>query len=133
MEHGCSTGSMTDTAVAPRGERLRILIGFARPHRNTLLLGLVLSLVATAMGLATPMVTKWVLDSLSGGLSLAKPIALLLGLLVVGSAVGLALSLVATAMGLATPMVTKWVLDSLSEGLSPVSYTHLTLPTICSV
>lgn len=79
---------MTDTD-APRGERLRILIGFARPHRNTLLLGLALSLVATAMGLATPMVTKWVLDSLSEGLSLATPIALLLGLLVVGSAVGL--------------------------------------------
>lgn len=74
----------------PRGEKLRILVGFARPHRNTLLLGLVLSLVATAMGLATPMVTKWVLDSLSEGLSLATPIALLLGLLVVGSAVGLA-------------------------------------------
>ncbi|KQR17884.1 ABC transporter permease [Cellulomonas sp. Leaf334] len=68
---------------------MRILIGFARPHRNTLLVGLALSLVATAMGLATPMVTKWVLDSLSEGLSLATPIALLLGLLVVGSAVGL--------------------------------------------
>ncbi|KQS98418.1 ABC transporter ATP-binding protein [Cellulomonas sp. Leaf395] len=79
----------TDTDT-PRGERLRILIGFARPHRNTLVLGLALSLVATAMGLATPMVTKWVLDSLSEGLSLAKPIALLLGLLVIGSAVGLA-------------------------------------------
>ncbi|WP_200940533.1 ABC transporter ATP-binding protein [Cellulomonas sp. Leaf334] len=79
----------TDTDQPPRGERLRILIGFARPHRNTLLVGLALSLVATAMGLATPMVTKWVLDSLSEGLSLATPIALLLGLLVVGSAVGL--------------------------------------------
>ena len=53
----------TDTDT-PRGERLRILIGFARPHRNTLVLGL--------------------------ALSLARPIALLLGLLVIGSAVGLA-------------------------------------------
>ena len=80
----------TTTDQTPRGEKLRILIGFARPHQRTLLLGLGLSLVATAMGLATPMVTKWVLDSLSGGLSLATPILLLLGLLVVGSAVGLA-------------------------------------------
>lgn len=84
-----TTDTPTDTDQSPRGERLRILIGFARPHKNTLLLGLALSLVATAMGLATPMVTKWVLDSLSEGLSLATPIALLLGLLVVGSAVGL--------------------------------------------
>ncbi|MBO3103956.1 ABC transporter ATP-binding protein [Cellulomonas fengjieae] len=80
----------TDETQQPRGERLRILIGFARPHQRALLLGLGLSLVATAMALATPMVTKWVLDSLSGGLSLAAPIALLLGLLVVGSVVGLA-------------------------------------------
>ena len=80
----------TDETNQPRGERLRILIGFARPHQRALLLGLALSLVATAMALATPMVTKWVLDSLSGGVSLAGPIALLLGLLVVGSVVGLA-------------------------------------------
>ena len=80
----------TDETNQPRGERLRILISFARPHQRALLLGLALSLVATAMALATPMVTKWVLDSLSGGVSLAGPIALLLGLLVVGSVVGLA-------------------------------------------
>lgn len=84
-----TTDTPTDTDQPPRGEKLRILIGFARPHKKTLLLGLALSLVATAMGLATPMVTKWVLDSLSEGLSLATPIALLIGLLVVGSAVGL--------------------------------------------
>ncbi len=84
-----TTDTPTDTDQPPRGEKLRILVGFARPHKNTLLLGLALSLVATAMGLATPMVTKWVLDSLSEGLSLATPIALLIGLLVVGSAVGL--------------------------------------------
>lgn len=74
----------------PRGERLRILVSFARPHRRTLLLGLLLGLAATAMGLATPMVTKWVLDSLTGSQDLAAPVAVLVGLLLVGSVVGLA-------------------------------------------
>jgi len=70
-------------------ERLRILLGFVRPHRRTLALGLVLGLLATAMSLATPMVTKWVLDSLSTGTSLGGPVAWLVGLMLVGSVVGL--------------------------------------------
>ncbi|NKY38603.1 ABC transporter ATP-binding protein, partial [Cellulomonas septica] len=74
----------------PRGERLRILVSFARPHARSLSLGLVLGLAATAMGLATPMVTKWVLDSLTASGDLAAPVGVLLALLVVGSAVGLA-------------------------------------------
>ncbi|AEE44958.1 ABC transporter ATP-binding protein [Cellulomonas fimi] len=74
----------------PRGERLRILVSFARPYSRTLLLGLVLGLAATAMGLATPMVTKWVLDSLTGSQDIAAPVAVLVGLLLVGSVVGLA-------------------------------------------
>ncbi|GCD22049.1 putative ABC transporter ATP-binding protein [Cellulomonas algicola] len=74
----------------PRGERLRILVSFARPHARSLSLGLVLGLAATAMGLATPMVTKWVLDSLTESGDLAAPVGVLLALLVVGSAVGLA-------------------------------------------
>lgn len=69
--------------------RLQVLLSFVRPHRRTLTLGLVLGLAGTAMGLATPMVTKWVLDSLSTSQSLAAPVAVLLGLLVVGSVVGL--------------------------------------------
>jgi ABC-type multidrug transport system fused ATPase/permease subunit len=79
----------TEQPDTPRGERLRILIGFARPHSRTLFIGLLLSFVATAMGLATPMVTKWVLDSLNGAESLVRPVSVLLALLVVGSAVGL--------------------------------------------
>jgi len=70
-------------------ERLRILLGFVRPHRRTLALGLVLGLLATAMSLATPMVTKWVLDSLSTGTSMGGPVAWLVGLMLVGSVVGL--------------------------------------------
>jgi ATP-binding cassette subfamily B protein len=67
--------------------RLRILWSFARPHRRALALALVLALVGSGMGLATPMVTKGVLDALGGSGSMRWPIAALLLLLVVGSAV----------------------------------------------
>ncbi|MEU4157967.1 ABC transporter ATP-binding protein [Actinoplanes sp. NPDC026670] len=60
-----------------------------RPHRRTMLLGLVLGLAANAAGLATPMVTKWVLDSFSGGLDLARPVAVLGCLVIIGAAIGL--------------------------------------------
>ncbi|WP_433789456.1 ABC transporter ATP-binding protein [Actinoplanes sp. CA-252034] len=60
-----------------------------RPHRRTMLLGLALGLAANAAALATPMVTKWVLDSFSSGLDLARPVGLLAGLVVIGAAIGL--------------------------------------------
>ncbi|MER7403375.1 ABC transporter ATP-binding protein [Streptomyces sp. NPDC000070] len=67
--------------------RLRILWSFARPHQRALALTLVLALVGSGTGLATPMVTKGVLDALGGSGSMRGPIAALLSLLVVGSAV----------------------------------------------
>ncbi|WDV53144.1 ABC transporter ATP-binding protein [Streptomyces coeruleorubidus] len=67
--------------------RLRILWSFARPHKRALALALVLALVGSGMGLATPMVTKGVLDALGGSGSMRGPISALLSLLVVGSAV----------------------------------------------
>ncbi|MFF3838873.1 ABC transporter ATP-binding protein [Streptomyces sp. NPDC001930] len=67
--------------------RLSILWSFARPHRRTLVKGLALALVASALGLATPMVTKHVLDALGSASSLTGPVAALLVLLVVGAAV----------------------------------------------
>lgn len=73
----------------PSFARLRVLWSFAYPHRRRLLLGLVLGLVVSAAGLATPMVTKWVLDTLSAGGSLAAPVLGLLVLLVIGAAVSL--------------------------------------------
>ncbi|WP_395366309.1 ABC transporter ATP-binding protein [Streptomyces sp. YH02] len=72
------------TSVTPR---LGILWSFARPHRRTLIQGLGLALVASALGLASPMVTKHVLDALGSSSSLTGPVAALLVLLVVGSAV----------------------------------------------
>ncbi|WP_246113470.1 ABC transporter ATP-binding protein [Streptomyces montanus] len=67
--------------------RLRILWSFARPHRRALVRALLLALAGSALGLATPMVTKWVLDALGGSSSLSRPVGGLLVLLVVGSVV----------------------------------------------
>ncbi len=74
---------MSDS-IAPR---LSILWSFARPHRRTLLKGLALALIASALGLATPMVTKHVLDALGSASSLTGPVATLVVLLFVGAAV----------------------------------------------
>ncbi|WP_433870891.1 ABC transporter ATP-binding protein [Saccharopolyspora sp. CA-218241] len=73
--------------TADRSGRLGVLWSFARPHLRTLALGLLLALIGSGMGLATPMVTKWVLDSVGAGGSLAGPIASLLVLMVVGAVV----------------------------------------------
>ncbi|MFJ8300003.1 ABC transporter ATP-binding protein [Streptomyces sp. NPDC094447] len=72
------------SSLAPR---LSILWSFARPHRRTLATGLALALVASALGLATPMVTKHVLDALGSASSLTRPVATLVVLLLVGAAV----------------------------------------------
>lgn len=64
--------------------RLKVLWSFARPYKRTLALGLFLALLGSGLGLATPMVTKWVLDSLGAAAPLGGPIAALLGLLAFG-------------------------------------------------
>jgi ATP-binding cassette subfamily B protein len=85
-----ATTDAEPTAPArPGRERLRILLAFVRPHRRTLALGLALGLVGTGMSLATPMVTKWVLDTLSSGAGLVAPVAWLVALMLVGSVVGM--------------------------------------------
>jgi ABC-type multidrug transport system fused ATPase/permease subunit len=73
----------------PDPTRLRTLLTVFRPHRRTMLIGLVLGLAANAAGLATPMVTKWVLDSFADGVDLAAPVSVLAVLVVIGAAIGL--------------------------------------------
>src|SRR5690349_6536555 len=73
----------------PDSTRLRTLLTVFRPHRRTMLIGLALGLAANAAGLATPMVTKWVLDSFSDGVDLAAPVSVLAVLVVIGAAIGL--------------------------------------------
>ncbi|TDC42278.1 ABC transporter ATP-binding protein [Micromonospora sp. KC213] len=69
--------------------KLRTLATFLAPHWRVLLLGLLLGLLANAASLATPMATKWVLDSLGGSAALTKPIATLVALVVVGAGITL--------------------------------------------
>ncbi|MEV2276688.1 ABC transporter ATP-binding protein [Nocardiopsis sp. NPDC049922] len=66
-----------------------MLWSFVRPHRGTLVLGLVLALFGSALELASPMVIKLVLDTVADAGDLATPVALLLGLFVVGAVLGL--------------------------------------------
>lgn len=68
---------------------VRVLLSFVAPHRRVLVLGFVLGLIANAVGLATPMATKWVLDSLGASEGMSRPIGLLLGLVVIGSGISL--------------------------------------------
>ncbi|MGG5753617.1 ABC transporter ATP-binding protein [Zafaria sp. Z1313] len=74
-------------STSPRS-RSGILWSYARPHARVLVLGLVLALLGSAMGLASPMVTKWILDSLEAGQSLRDPVLVLTFLMVVGAAIG---------------------------------------------
>lgn len=78
---------------------LGILRSYARPHLGTLALGLVLALAGSATSLATPLVTKWVLDSLGASASLTGPIGALLALLVLGAAIWIAEWMLLGALG----------------------------------
>ncbi|MVT26977.1 ABC transporter ATP-binding protein [Nesterenkonia alkaliphila] len=80
--------SVEQETITPTSARVRILWSFARPYVHILALGLVLSLAVSAMGLASPMVTKWVLDTLAIGGSLRDPVLVLVGLLILGAVVG---------------------------------------------
>ena len=74
--------------LTPTSRRMAILWSFARPHLAALTFALVLGLATSAMGLISPLVTEWVLETLAVGGSLRDPVLVLLGLLVVGAAVG---------------------------------------------
>lgn len=67
--------------------RLRLLWSFASPHRRTLALGAALGLAGSAAGLATPMITKAVLDNLGTHASLTGPVAALVTLLVISAVI----------------------------------------------
>ncbi|MFC3994351.1 ABC transporter ATP-binding protein [Nocardiopsis sediminis] len=84
----------TDTGPRPddlpvRWPNLRLLWSFVRPHRWVLAVGIVLGLVATGTQLATPLVTKEILDGLAGAAPIAPWVGVLVALLVVGGVVGL--------------------------------------------
>ncbi|GAC69284.1 ABC transporter ATP-binding protein [Gordonia soli] len=69
--------------------KIGILWSYARPYRWLIALGVFLGLLSTAAELATPLVTKRVLDGLSMSESLRGPVTTLAVLLVAGSAIAL--------------------------------------------
>lgn len=78
--------------TVPFREGISLLWSYSRPHVRTLFIGVLLGLFATATALATPMATKWVLDSLGTGLDLAGPVTMLVLILIVGMIANLAQS-----------------------------------------
>ncbi|RDI43621.1 ATP-binding cassette subfamily B protein [Nocardia mexicana] len=64
-----------------------MLWSFVAPHRGALAVGCVLAVLSAAAGLATPMITKWVLDAVGSGASLVTPVATLLALSVFSASV----------------------------------------------
>lgn len=85
--------SIDDSRRAPETvegglRNVKVLAGFARPHLRAIGLGLALALTGSVTVLATPMVTKWILDSLGTGESMQGPVLVLIALLVVGAVLG---------------------------------------------
>lgn len=78
-----------EPAAPARWANLRVLWSYVRPHRRVLAIGVLLGLLTTGMGLAEPMVVKWVLDGLGTAQPIAPAVAVLVVLMVVGSVVGL--------------------------------------------
>lgn len=82
--------------VAPSKARLsergawRLLLGHLRPHRRPIVLGALLGLLGSAVGLAQPMVAKAVIDAFGREDSPAGPVLLLIGLVAAGALVSAA-------------------------------------------
>ncbi|ELS58746.1 ABC transporter ATP-binding protein [Streptomyces viridochromogenes] len=66
----------------------RLLLGYVRPHRWTLLTGAVLSLVTGATGLLLPLVARELIDDLSHDRPITGALLLMSGLVVANAAVG---------------------------------------------
>lgn len=80
---------MTDRASL-RWPNLRLLWTFVRPHRRMFVGGLLLGLLATGSSLATPLVTKRLLDSFGVPGATTSAVTVLVILLLVGIVVGFA-------------------------------------------
>lgn len=77
------------TPALPTRTKLGLLWSYVTPHRGLLALGLLLGLIGTGAELATPLITKWVLDGLEIGASLRGPVTALAVILVAGTVIGL--------------------------------------------
>lgn len=66
-----------------------IIWSYTRPHMKVIVFGLFLGLIGSAGGLASPMVTKWVLDALAASESISGPVIALVAITIVGSIIGM--------------------------------------------
>ncbi|MFJ5526266.1 ABC transporter ATP-binding protein [Streptomyces sp. NPDC093249] len=85
---GMVLGGASPGSPPERFANMRVLWSFVRPHRRRLLVAFALTAVTTGTMLATPMATKGILDGLADAAPLARAIWILVGLLIVGSALG---------------------------------------------
>ncbi|BBX09979.1 ABC transporter ATP-binding protein [Mycolicibacterium aichiense] len=75
-----------DATTPAQPTKLSVLWAFARPHRGRLVFAFVLGLGVSAAELATPLVTRWVLDSIGSTAGrFVGPILVLAALIVVGT------------------------------------------------
>lgn len=76
------------TPPAPlRMRAVRTLLSYARPHRRVLIVGLLLTLLASGMALAQPLVAEAVVSALGAGESVVRWVVLLTALVVVSALV----------------------------------------------
>ncbi|MFF5092531.1 ABC transporter ATP-binding protein [Streptomyces niveus] len=71
--------------TVPGTAPLRVLLGYARPHRLVLSATLLLLLAASGAGLVQPLVAQHVLDGLGDGTGVMGPVLLLAALVVLGA------------------------------------------------
>ncbi|MFE1834683.1 ABC transporter ATP-binding protein [Streptomyces sviceus] len=78
--------STTETETGP--PTWRLLLGYVRPHRWTLLIGAVLSLLTGATGLLLPLVARELIDDLSHDRTITGALFVMSGLVIANAAVG---------------------------------------------
>jgi len=95
---------------------VRRLLASARPHLGALVVGTVLALLAGVAGLLQPLLAKQVIDALSAGRSLLRPVLVLGALVVAAALLGAANSYV---LGRTAERVVLDVRNQLAERLVP--------------
>ncbi|WP_405570349.1 ABC transporter ATP-binding protein/permease [Streptomyces phaeochromogenes] len=77
-----------DPSDSPSTPPWRLLLGYVRPYRWTLLLGAVLSLLTGAAGLALPLVARTLIDDLGHDRAITGALLAMSGLVVANAAIG---------------------------------------------